>query len=283
MIVLGDPGVGKTVFSRDVATLLINSGILIGAGNRKITEPKTSDFIASYEGQSEYLSYQTMLNSLETVIFVDEIYKLAKCNKTSDESKKNCEEFSPYSISACSEINEFIGNFPSCLVMIGAGYESSDNPVENIKNSFLAINQGLRRRFPIIIKIKNIDAVSAVKKIEDTILSIGYKISEDGKEAIRTFVENKYEANLEFKENFSSVSEFTTMLVNSFAIQKYNQDNLSQFQKAFLNQNFQKINDQNFQEVNDESITITGKEVKKFTSNLSKLKLDKLFKEKRSR
>lgn len=166
--ITGDPGTGKSVLAANIGKILQFSGILLKS---EFSTLESFDFLGEYIGQSAPKTVNTLLENLESVVFIDEAYTLARCGGEMIKDKCSgykCNKFDQYSVEACTEIVKFISENPGAICIIVAGYENG--PLA-IKNTFLKINEGLPRRFPETnrIQIKGVSPQDAIQKVKKTL------------------------------------------------------------------------------------------------------------------
>jgi len=133
MLLMGNPGTGKTRLARRIAQVLGSLGMFIYGGDDYV-EAGRSDFIAQFEGQTAIKARTFLLSNLEKVVFLDEAYSLTKYDQTG--------EVEAYGAEATTEIVAFLSQYVGKIAMLCAGYELQ------MKNDFLNANDGLSRRFP---------------------------------------------------------------------------------------------------------------------------------------
>ena len=218
--ITGLPGTGKSYIARLLASILQHSGILL---RNKFTTLESFDFIGEYIGQSGPKTYNSLLKNMESVVFIDEVYTIARCNGDMIKNKKSCEpnkkcnklkcsKFDQYSTEACTEIVKFISENPGCIAIIVAGYEEGDLAV---KNTFFEINEGMSRRFPQNnrIKMKPVLSNDAIAKVQTTLKQ--YKLTQTDTNGLGTpsklhnlFQDSllKLEKDTVLKENYSSLN-----------------------------------------------------------------------------
>lgn len=137
MILMGNPGTGKTRLAKSIAKLLGSLGMFVYGGDDYV-ECGRSDFVAQYEGQTAVKARTFLIANLEKVVFFDEAYSL-----TTWTSKPNGDrQLDAYGEEAATEIVAFLSQNVGRLAMLCAGYEGK------MRNDFLPANDGLTRRFP---------------------------------------------------------------------------------------------------------------------------------------
>lgn len=140
MILMGDPGTGKTRMARSLAQVLGSLGMFIYGGEDYV-EAGRSDFIAQYEGQTAVKSRTFLLSNLEKVIFLDEAYSLTKYD--------NNGELEAYGAESTTEIVAFLSQYVGKIAMLCAGYK------DEMESQFIPANDGLTRRFPYQMVLEN--------------------------------------------------------------------------------------------------------------------------------
>jgi SpoVK/Ycf46/Vps4 family AAA+-type ATPase len=129
MAIMGPSGIGKTAISKVISFVFSKIGIL-AKGKIKIISPR-GDLIAQYVGQTAYRTKAILMDSLESILFIDEVYELARSSSPSD-----------YGPEAITEIVNFLDKYIGLNIVIVAGYE------DKTKSGFFDSNEGLIRRFP---------------------------------------------------------------------------------------------------------------------------------------
>jgi hypothetical protein len=234
--ITGLPGTGKSYIARLLASILQHSGILL---RDKFTTLESFDFIGEYIGQSGPKTYNSLLKNMESVVFVDEVYTIARCNgdmikdnKSCEPNKKcnklKCSKFDQYSTEACTEIVKFISENPGCIAIIVAGYEEGDLAV---KNTFFEINEGMSRRFPQNnrLKMKPVLSKDAIAKVQSTLKQ--YNLTKGNTKGLapsklhNLFQDTllKLEKDTVLKENYSSLNRIVKDFIEWLVLKPSNQ------------------------------------------------------------
>jgi len=130
LVLMGNPGTGKTTLARLIARLYRELGLL-DVGH--MVEVDRSQLVGGYVGQTEQRTMEAIQRALGGVLFIDEAYSL----KREDASGSDYGQVVIDTMVAAMTSGEYAGKF----VVILAGY-----PEE--MRSFLHANPGLRSRFP---------------------------------------------------------------------------------------------------------------------------------------
>jgi SpoVK/Ycf46/Vps4 family AAA+-type ATPase len=136
MCITGPPGVGKTTVGKILAELYCSLGFL-KSNNFKIAD--RSDLIGGYLGQTAIKTKKVLKDSLDGVLFLDEVYAFGTGKDDGDSYSKEC----------IDTINQFLSEHTENFIMIIAGYHNE------VERCFFDTNAGLRRRFPWRYEIKD--------------------------------------------------------------------------------------------------------------------------------
>ena len=152
-LLLGGAGVGKTRLAGAISELFSACGMLVDG---RLSTTDASDFIGQYVGESAPKSRAKCLETLERVLFIDEAYSLATIDKQRG-------EFNQYGQEATTAIVAHLSQYKGQQIVIAAGY-----PKEMIEQ-FIAINEGMNRRFPRKMFLADIDEKRLVKILSNDI------------------------------------------------------------------------------------------------------------------
>lgn len=127
-VLIGEPGVGKTVVAQILGNIYKDLGML-KKGTFKIAQ--RSDFVGEYLGSTAIKTKKLLESCIGGVLFIDEAYSLG--------NKEKRDSFAKESIDT---LNQFLSENTDNFICIIAGYEQSLN------ECFFSWNEGLERRFP---------------------------------------------------------------------------------------------------------------------------------------
>ena len=135
---MGPAGSGKTKIAGVVAYVYNNLGLLSSANkNGKFLVVTRADLVGGAVGHTAPKTRDYLEKILEGVLLIDEAYQLSGCpDQSGSFSSKD------YGQESITEIVNFIDKHIGLSVIIAAGYEGK------IVDCFLAINEGMKRRFP---------------------------------------------------------------------------------------------------------------------------------------
>lgn len=153
MILLGNPGTGKTTIARLLAKIYYELGVL---PTKEVIETNRSQLVGAYVGQTEENVRMMVEKALGGVLFIDEAYSLKRPGQSENDYGQNAVD----TLVSLMTSEEYGGKFS----VIMAGY-----PEE--MRQFLDANPGLRSRFPES-NIIELDDYST-----DELLQIGEKIA----------------------------------------------------------------------------------------------------------
>ncbi|MFS0574038.1 AAA family ATPase [Sporosarcina sp. 179-K 3D1 HS] len=156
MIFKGNPGTGKTMVARTVAQVLYKIGVI---RTNKLIETDRADLVAGYVGQTAMKTREVVQSAMDGVLFIDEAYALAQ-GGTNDFGKE-----------AIDTLVKMMDDHRERLVVILAGY--SDN-----MDQFLAVNPGLKSRFPNIIEFPDYSTEQLLRISDQFFKGRGYVLDD---------------------------------------------------------------------------------------------------------
>lgn len=128
IVITGNPGVGKTMLAKKIASVLREAGFIT---EDKFIEVKAEDIIGQYVGQTAQKTLEKIKEAENGVFFLDEAYRLTGGNFSGSKGS--------YGIEAIETIMGYMDNPENNTVFIFAGYEDK-------MQEFLDANEGLRSR-----------------------------------------------------------------------------------------------------------------------------------------
>ncbi len=137
---MGSAGAGKTKIAGVLGHTYGNLGVLAGEGKFLIVT--RADLVGSYIGHTAPKTRDYLSKILEGVLLIDEAYQLSTCPNEKGEFMS-----SDFGAEAITELVNYIDKHIGLSVIIAAGYE------KKITTCFLAINEGMSRRFPNNIRL----------------------------------------------------------------------------------------------------------------------------------
>jgi len=162
LVLLGNPGTGKTTSARLLGELFKELGIL---SKGHFVEVGQQDLIAEYVGQTAKKTNDAIQKAKGGVLFIDEAYSLAGKNRGG------------YGAEAVEVLVKEMENLKDDFVLIVAGYQSE-------MEQFLSANEGLRSRFSQKISLPDMSN-SELFDVTNSILSREkYVLDDSAKETL---------------------------------------------------------------------------------------------------
>jgi SpoVK/Ycf46/Vps4 family AAA+-type ATPase len=189
VVITGPPGVGKTRLCNILAGLFSLTG---RTKTNRVFHAKRSDMVGKFLGQTSIKTREVIESAKGGVLFIDEVYSLGSPDGR-DSFAKECIDALTQEITAC----------PNDLVVIVAGYP------KDVETCFFQQNAGLRRRFPIQIRLPGYSASDLTKILVQKSESSGWPIRSKEKERVAHFINKVY------KELKSSAGDLETLLQSS--------------------------------------------------------------------
>jgi hypothetical protein len=130
MLLMGGAGMGKTRYAGMMGRVLKGTGILLS--KKPVDICSRGELVGQYLGQTAPRTASRLLSNLESVMVIDEAYRL---------SVRNTRGWEEFGQEAIGEIVNFLDKRKGQICVIAAGYE------KEMTQDFLAANEGLPRRF----------------------------------------------------------------------------------------------------------------------------------------
>lgn len=152
MAIYGKSGVGKTKLAETIGYIYAKTGILVRRKFRKVSK---TDFTSSFVDESSSLTRGVVLSCLEGVLFVDEAYGLTP-QKTLWGGNNHKDE-------AITELVNILDTYKGLGIVMVGGYE------DLMEKQFMTSNEGMKRRFPTVIRLKDYNSENLTDMLIDFI------------------------------------------------------------------------------------------------------------------
>jgi hypothetical protein len=177
-VILGPPGVGKTMVAQIIGEIYFKLGIIKGDGKKfPFIIAKRDDLIAGYLGQTAGKTQATINKAKGGVLFIDEVYQLGS---GSDEKRDI------FSKECIDTINQNLTENKLNFICIIAGYP------EQVQKCFFDVNEGLKRRFPFVYSIEKYTAMELAKILDTMAQPKGWKIADITE--VSDFIKENYDS-----------------------------------------------------------------------------------------
>lgn len=181
-VILGPPGVGKTMVAQIIGEIYFKLGIIKGDGKKfPFIIAKRDDLIAGYLGQTAGKTQATINKAKGGILFIDEVYQLGS---NSDEKRDI------FSKECIDTINQNLTENKLNFICIIAGYP------EQVQRCFFDVNEGLKRRFPFVYNIDKYTHTELAQILESMAKPKGWNI------------QNLNDVSDFIKENYDSFPNF---------------------------------------------------------------------------
>ncbi len=151
--IYGKSGVGKTKLAETIGYVFAKTGIL---ARRKFRKVSKQEFTSPYVDESASLTRGVVMSCLEGVLFIDEAYGLTPGNN-------NILGLNTHKDEAITELVNALDLYKGLGITIVGGYEKL------MENNFMKSNEGMRRRFPNVIRLDDYSAEQLTNILMDFI------------------------------------------------------------------------------------------------------------------
>ena len=157
ILISGPPGVGKTMLAGLIAKLYAAIGRI---ATSKVVVAGRADLVGQYLGHTAPQTRALVQSARGGVLFIDEIYALGNGDRDA------------FGDEAIHQLTECISAETGTLFII-AGYEAA------IERQFLARNPGLRRRFPVVIRLSPYTPTQLAAIVGRMVATAGWAADDD--------------------------------------------------------------------------------------------------------
>ncbi len=185
----GPPGVGKTKLGRILAHIYSALGVI---PSKRFKRVKRTDLIGKYLGHTAHKTQEVIDEAEGGVLFIDEAYSLGD-NDGKDSFSKEC----------IDTINQNLTEKKKNLIVIVAGYSNQ------LDQTFFAVNEGLRRRFPFRFQIDGYDEKEMTDIFYSKIKKMNWRLD---KSLSRDYLEIFFKQNKDKLKNYGG--DIETLVMN---------------------------------------------------------------------
>ena len=143
--IVGPAGSGKTTLAIIIASTFTKLGCLL---NNNVEIVTRADLVGQYVGTTGPKTKNKLITATEGVLFIDEAYQLAGCERDSRTGKLKPAEGNDFGSESVTEIVAYLDKNKSTICVLIAGYK------EQINDCFFKANEGMRRRFKDQLELK---------------------------------------------------------------------------------------------------------------------------------
>lgn len=153
--IYGKSGVGKTKLAETLGWIYAKSGILV---RRKFLKVSKQEFTSPYVDESAALTRGVVMSCLEGVLFIDEAYGLTPGDSIFGSLGGSHKD------EAITELVNALDTYRGLGVVMVGGYE------DKMEKNFMTSNEGMKRRFPEVIRLRDYNSEQLTDILIDFIL-----------------------------------------------------------------------------------------------------------------
>lgn len=180
LVFIGNPGTGKTTVARLLAEIYHQLGIL---SKGQLIEVDRSGLVAGYVGQTALKTQEVIQSAIDSVLFIDEAYTLAKSNNSNDFGQE-----------AIDTLLKAMEDHRDDFVVIVAGYP-------DLMKTFINSNPGLKSRFNKYIYFQDYSPEELLDIFKLQCKNAGLTLEDGASEIAFNYLQNIYEQR---DSNFSN-------------------------------------------------------------------------------
>jgi len=223
IVLKGNPGTGKTTIAKIIGDIFKEEGILPYG---QFINASRSDLVAGYVGQTAIKTAEVIQKAKGGVLFIDEAYSIVQTYSNNNEADFGKE--------AVDEMVKKLSDLEGEISVILAGYEDD-------MNNFLETNEGLKRRFPNEIYLRDYLPNELKEIFLRLVKKENIKLDKEFEEVLDELFKRAYESGYTKKYNAGfSVNLFNALMQKSTEIFKV--EHIPGEYRVFLPTKYQNIN-----------------------------------------